>query len=62
MIDPDDDLQRNRFLMAMRSAAEAASLLWPVAQSLTAALREMESNIHEHSGRESSGVLAIVSP
>jgi len=54
-----DDLQRNRFLMAARSAAETAGLVKPVAQCLTAALREMESNIHEHSGRTATGILAF---
>jgi hypothetical protein len=54
-----DDLQRNRFLMAARSAAETAGLVKPVAQCLAAALREMESNIHEHSGRAKSGILAF---
>jgi len=57
----NDDLQRNRFLMAARSAAEAAGLVKPVAQSLAAAMRELESNIHEHSGRAASGILAFQS-
>lgn len=57
----DDDLQRNRFLMAARSAAEAAGLVKPVAQSLAAAMRELELNIHEHSGRAASGILAFQS-
>jgi hypothetical protein len=56
-----DDLQRNRFLIAARTAAEASGLVKPVAQSLTAALREMESNIHEHSGASSTGILAFQS-
>jgi hypothetical protein len=60
-LDEGDDLQRNRFLMAARSAAEAAGLVKPVAQSLVAAMREMESNIHEHSGRAASGILAFQS-
>src|SRR6202030_520846 len=54
-----DDLQRNRFLMAARSAAETAGLVKTVAQSLAAALRELESNIHEHSGRPATGILAF---
>jgi hypothetical protein len=54
-----DDLQRNRFLIAARMAAETSGLVKPVAQSLTAALREMESNIHEHSGASSTGILAF---
>jgi hypothetical protein len=56
-----DDLQRNRFLMAARSAAEAAGLVKPVAQSLAAAMRELESNIHEHSGHPRLGILAFQS-
>lgn len=55
----NDDLQRNRFLIAARSAAEAAGLVKPVAQSLAAAMREMESNIHEHSGAAGTGILAF---
>jgi hypothetical protein len=54
-----DDLQRNRFLIAARSAAEAAGLAVPIAQSLAAALREMESNIHEHSRAAATGILAF---
>jgi hypothetical protein len=54
-----DDLQRNRFLIAARSAAETAGLVTPVAQSLAAALREMESNIHEHSDAAATGILAF---
>jgi len=57
----NDDLQRNRFLMAARSAAEAAGLVKPVAQSLAAAMRELESNIHEHSSNATSGILAFQS-
>lgn len=60
-LNADDDVNRNSFLMAARSAAEAAGLMKPVAQSLAAALREMESNIHEHSGRAASGILAFQS-
>jgi hypothetical protein len=54
-----DDLQRNRFLIAARTAAEAAGLLKPVAQCLAAAMREMESNIHEHCGAAATGILAF---
>jgi hypothetical protein len=54
-----DDVQRNRFLIAARSAAETSGLIKPVAQSLAAALREMESNIHEHSGAAATGILAF---
>lgn len=54
-----DDVQRNRFLIAARSAAETSGIVKPVAQYLAAALREMESNIHEHSGAATSGILAF---
>ncbi len=54
-----DDVQRNRFLIAARTAAETSGLVKPVAQYLAAALREMESNIHEHSGAATSGILAF---
>lgn len=54
-----DDVQRNRFLIAARSAAETCGLSKTVAQSLAAALREMESNILEHSGAASTGILAF---
>lgn len=54
-----DDLQRNRFLMAVRAAAETAGFPKSVAQSLTASLREMESNIHEHSEAAATGILAF---
>jgi hypothetical protein len=54
-----DDLQRNRFLMAARAAAETAGLVKPIAQCLAAALREMESNIHEHSAHSATGILAF---
>jgi hypothetical protein len=54
-----DDVHRNRFFIAARSAAETAGLPMTVAQSLAAALREMESNIHEHSDAAASGILAF---
>ena len=53
------DVHRNRFLIAARSAAEITGLPKTIAQSLAAALREMESNIHEHSEAASSGILAF---
>ena len=50
---------RTRFLMAARRAAEdMSSLSVTTAQSLAAALREMESNVYEHSSHSSSGVMA----
>jgi hypothetical protein len=45
--------------IAARTAAETAGLGKPIAQCLAAALREMESNIHEHSGLAASGILAF---
>ena len=56
---PGDDVDRTRFLIAARTAADAAGFGTPVAQSLAAALREMESNIHEHSERPETGILAF---
>lgn len=54
-----DDVQRNRFLIAARAAAETCGLPRAVAQYLAAALREMESNIHEHSSAAATGILAF---
>lgn len=56
---PEDDPPRTRFLMAARVAAEQSGFPVPVAQSLAAAVREMESNIHEHSQGAASGLLAF---
>lgn len=46
------------FAMRMKRAAVAAGLSSEWSGQMTAALREMESNITEHSGAPSSGVLA----
>ena len=56
-----DDVHRNRFLIAAACRRRSASgLPKTVAQSLAAALREMESNIHEHSDAlPVSGILAF---
>jgi anti-sigma regulatory factor (Ser/Thr protein kinase) len=54
-----DDLQRNRFLIAARSAAEQCGLTKTTAQCLAATLRELESNIHEHSEAAETGILAF---
>lgn len=54
-----DDIARNQFLIAARSAAEGCGLSRVVAQCLAAALRELESNIHEHSGASRTGILAF---
>lgn len=57
-LDADHDLVRTGFLLAGRQAAEAVGFPVPIAQSLSAAIREMESNIHEHSERPRTGILA----
>lgn len=57
-LDVRDDPVRTGFLLAGRKAAEAVGFPVPIAQSLSAAIREMESNIHEHSQRPRTGVLA----
>ncbi len=54
-----DDPARTRFLMAARKAAEAAGFPVATAQSLAAAMREMESNVHEHSGKAPTGLIAF---
>lgn len=54
-----DDPARAQFLMAARKAAEAVGFPGPTAQSLAAAIREMESNVHEHSGRAVTGIIAF---
>jgi hypothetical protein len=45
--------------MAARRAAEASGLSVDTAQLLTAAIKEMESNVHEHSAFAASGLLAF---
>ena len=49
---------RTDFLMSARKAAEAVGLPVAVAQSLTAAMRELETNIHEHSDQATTGLIA----
>jgi anti-sigma regulatory factor (Ser/Thr protein kinase) len=58
-LNPDDDVVRTTFLRAAKSAAETAGLSSALAMTLTAAIREMESNIFEHSERSESGLLAF---
>lgn len=53
------DLVRTGFLIAARQAAEAAGFPVATAQSLAAAMREMESNIHEHSEAVESGIMVF---
>jgi hypothetical protein len=55
----DHDPIRTNFLMAARVSAESAGFPVSTAQSLTAAIREMESNVHEHSDLCQSGILAF---
>jgi hypothetical protein len=61
--DPLDDASvpvRTRFLMAARRAAERVSAMpGAIAQSLAAAIREMETNVYEHSSNAASGLLAF---
>ena len=52
------ELTRTSFLLAARKAAETVGFPVAIAQSLVAAMREMESNIHEHSGAVKSGIIA----
>jgi hypothetical protein len=54
-----DQLPRTRFLIAVRKSAEAAGLSVATAQYVAAAVREMESNIHEHSEKPETGLLAF---
>jgi hypothetical protein len=53
------DPARTQFLMAARKAAEAAGFGVPTSQSLAAAIREMESNVHEHSDKAATGIIAF---
>jgi hypothetical protein len=54
-----DDIPRTRFLMAARKSAQAAGLPVSAAQYMAAALRELESNIREHSEKPQTGLLAF---
>lgn len=54
-----DDPARTQFLMAARKSAEAAGFPAATAQSLAAAIREMESNVHEHSERAATGIIVF---
>ena len=57
----DDDISRTQFLLAARRAAEASGLPKSSALSMAAALRELESNIIEHSENSGTGLLAFQS-
>jgi anti-sigma regulatory factor (Ser/Thr protein kinase) len=54
-----DDPARTQFLMAARKSAEAVGFAAATAQSLAAAIREMESNVHEHSGKAATGIIVF---
>jgi hypothetical protein len=54
-----DDPARTQFLMAARRSAEAIGFPASTAQSLAAAIREMESNVHEHSAEAATGIIVF---
>jgi len=58
-MDSQHDAVRTHFLVAAKRAAERTGFSTSVAQSLVAAIREMESNIHEHSQLAETGILAF---
>jgi anti-sigma regulatory factor (Ser/Thr protein kinase) len=58
-LNANDDTIRTSFLIAARVSAQASGFPIPIAQGLAAAIREMESNIREHSGRAETGILAF---
>ena len=51
-------LEWTGFAMSLKRAGIAAGLSRDWAAQMTAAVREMESNIHEHSGAPATGILA----
>jgi hypothetical protein len=58
-LDETDETVRTGFLLAASRAAQRAGFLLATAQTLAAAIREMESNIHEHSELTETGILAF---
>jgi hypothetical protein len=59
--DPSNDsyqVMRTSFLMAADVAAKGVGFPIAVAQSLAASIREMESNIYEHSDQPDTGLMA----
>jgi hypothetical protein len=58
-LDGAHDTTRTAFFLAAHVAAKSAGLAPEAALCLAAAIREMESNIHEHSERPDSGILAF---
>ena len=57
-LNPNHDVTRVAFFMSVRVAAGAIGFPAAVAQSLAAAIKEMESNVHEHSANACTGLLA----
>lgn len=57
--EPSHDTTRTGFLVAARIAAGKAGFSTAIAQSMVAAIREMESNIHEHSQLSETGLVAF---
>lgn len=58
-MDEASDPVRTGFLVAASLAAQRAGFSLEVAQTLAAAVREMETNIHEHSELSETGILAF---
>ncbi len=58
-MDEEADAVRTGFLLAASLATQRAGFPLATAQSLVAAIREMESNIHEHSELTETGILAF---
>ncbi|HVT81573.1 MAG TPA: hypothetical protein VHM90_13070 [Phycisphaerae bacterium] len=58
-LDEKADAVRTGFLVAASLAAQRAGFPRETAQSLVAAIREMESNVHEHSELTETGILAF---
>lgn len=58
-LDEIDDAVRTGFLLAASRTAQRAGFPLTTAQTLAAAIREMESNVHEHSELTETGILAF---
>jgi hypothetical protein len=58
-LDEGDDAVRTGFLLAASRAAQRAGYPLATAQTLAAAIREMESNVHEHAELTETGILAF---
>jgi hypothetical protein len=56
---PDDDKELIGFCLAARQAAGMAGFPARIAQQLAAAIGELHSNIHEHSGASGTGLIAF---